>query len=158
MRIGRWSEPSVVIVFQLVEVIREEDANKTSDELGAALLDSLVGVSQFRMPKSVLQIASAKFFLLVSVDVTCKDEWCALKSPSTRVSAGSSTDDLLKADIQLCRNLLGEYRCWRCSALYFPTFLPKWSVLLGGDQIESLHGDWGCCLLVEVDRLVNEDQ
>ena len=33
----------------------------------------------------------------------------------------------------------------------FPA-LPRWSVLLGGDQIESLG------LLVEVDRLVNEDQ
>ena len=66
MRIGRWSEPSVVIVFQLVEVIREEDANETSGELGVALLGNLVGVSQFRMPKSELQIESAKFFPLVS--------------------------------------------------------------------------------------------
>ena len=88
MRIGngRWSEPSVVIVFQLVEVIKEEEANETSGELGVALLGSLVGVSQFRMPKSVLQIESAKFFPLVSVDVACQEEWCALKSPSTRVS------------------------------------------------------------------------
>ena len=86
MRIGRWSEPSVVFVFQLVEVIREEDANETTGELGVALLGSLVGVSQLRMPKSELQIESAKFFPLVSVDVACQKEWCALKSPSTRVS------------------------------------------------------------------------
>ena len=86
MRIGRWYEPSVVIVFQLVEVIREEDANETSGELGVALLGNLVGVSQFRMPKSELQIESAKFFPLVSVDVACQEEWCALKSPSMRVS------------------------------------------------------------------------
>ena len=86
MRIGRWSEPSVVIVFQFVEVIREDDANDTSGELGVVLLGCLVGVSQFRIPKSGLQIESAKFFPLLSVDVACQEEWCALKSPSTRVS------------------------------------------------------------------------
>ena len=38
MRIGRWSEPIVVFVCQLEEVIREADANETSGELGVALL------------------------------------------------------------------------------------------------------------------------
>ena len=32
MRIGRWSEPRFVFVCQLVEVIREADANETSGE------------------------------------------------------------------------------------------------------------------------------
>ena len=37
MRIGRWSEPRFVFVCQLVEVMREADANETSGELGLAL-------------------------------------------------------------------------------------------------------------------------
>ena len=38
MRIGRWSEPRFVFVCQLVEVIREGDANETSveDRIGVA--------------------------------------------------------------------------------------------------------------------------
>ena len=91
---------------------REDDANETSGELGVVLLGSLVGVSQFRMPESELQIESAKFFPLVSVDVAYQEEWCSLKSP-VREYPGSSSGDLLKVDIQLCRNLFGEYRCWR---------------------------------------------
>ena len=43
MRIGRWSEPRFVFVCQLVEVIREADANATSGELGLALPGNLVG-------------------------------------------------------------------------------------------------------------------
>ena len=38
MRIGRWSEPRFVIVYQLLELIREADANETSGEDGLALL------------------------------------------------------------------------------------------------------------------------
>ena len=45
MRIGRWSEPWFVFVCQLVEVIREADANETSGEDGLALPGSLVGES-----------------------------------------------------------------------------------------------------------------
>ena len=37
MRIGRWSEPRFVSVCQLVEVIREADANKTYGTDGLAL-------------------------------------------------------------------------------------------------------------------------
>ena len=48
MRIGRWSEPRFVFVCQLVEVIREPDANETSGEDGLALPGSLVGESQLR--------------------------------------------------------------------------------------------------------------
>ena len=52
MRIGRWSEPRFVLVCQLVEVIREADANETSGELGLALPGNLVGESQFRILKN----------------------------------------------------------------------------------------------------------
>ena len=51
MRIGRWLEPRFVFVCQLVEVIREADANETSGEDGLALPGSLVGESQLRIPK-----------------------------------------------------------------------------------------------------------
>ena len=51
MRIGRLSEPMFVLVCQLVEVIREADANETSGEDGLALSGSLVGESQLRIPK-----------------------------------------------------------------------------------------------------------
>jgi hypothetical protein len=50
-------------------VTREEDANETSGELGDALLGTLVGVSQFKMPKLVPSIESASFLPLVSVDL-----------------------------------------------------------------------------------------
>ena len=50
MMIGRWSEPRFVFVCQLVEVIREADANETSGEDGLALPGSLVGESQLRIP------------------------------------------------------------------------------------------------------------
>ena len=46
MRIGRLSEPRFVFVCQLIEVIREADANETSGELGLALPSNLVGESQ----------------------------------------------------------------------------------------------------------------
>ena len=44
MRIGRWSEPRFVFVCQLVEVIREADANETSGEHGLSLPGNLVGL------------------------------------------------------------------------------------------------------------------
>ena len=46
MRIGRWSEPRLVFIYQLVEVIREDDNNETSGELVLALYDNPVGESQ----------------------------------------------------------------------------------------------------------------
>ena len=42
--------------------MREADANETSGELGVALLGSLVGVSQLRMPKFELLIKSTIWF------------------------------------------------------------------------------------------------
>ena len=42
MRIGRWSDPRLVFVCQLIEVIREADANETSGEDGLALPDNIV--------------------------------------------------------------------------------------------------------------------
>ena len=51
IRIVRWSDPRCVFICQLVEVIRETDANKTSGELGLALVGNLTGESQLRIPK-----------------------------------------------------------------------------------------------------------
>ena len=78
MRIGRWSQPR--FVCQLVEVIREADANETSGEDGLALPGGLVGESQLRIPKFEPETN------LVSVELEHHAEWCALKSPSIRVS------------------------------------------------------------------------
>ena len=86
MRIGRWSEPRFVFVCQLVEVIREADANETSGELGLALTDNLAGESQFRIPKLELDTMLSNIVPLVSVELQFHDEWWALKSPSMRVS------------------------------------------------------------------------
>ena len=46
MSVGRSSDPRFVFVCQLVEVLREADANETSGEDGLALLSSLVCESQ----------------------------------------------------------------------------------------------------------------
>ena len=86
MRIGRWSEPRFVFVCQLVEVIREADANETSGEDGLALTGSLVGESQLRIPKLDPDIIFSNRVHLVSVELAYHTVWCALKSPSTRVS------------------------------------------------------------------------
>ena len=86
MRIGRWSEPRFVFVCQLVEVIREADANETSGKDGLALLGSLVGESQLRTPKFEPEIMLSNMLSLVSVELEYHDDWCALKSPSIRVS------------------------------------------------------------------------
>ena len=51
MLIGRWFEPRFVFVCQLVEVLREADANKAYGEDVLALPGSLVGDSHLRMLK-----------------------------------------------------------------------------------------------------------
>ena len=86
MRIGRWSEARFVFVCQLVEVIREADANETSGEDGLALPGSLVGEAQLRIPKLEPDIIFSNRVSLVSVELEYHPEWCALKSPSIRVS------------------------------------------------------------------------
>ena len=50
MRIGRWSEPRLVFVCQLVEVIREADANETCGDDGLVFLGSIVDESQLGIP------------------------------------------------------------------------------------------------------------
>ena len=85
MRIGRWSELSVDSVCREHEVMR--DANETSGELGSALGGTLVGVSQLRIPWSYPLIESVIFLPLVSVGPEYQDGWCALKSPSIRLSS-----------------------------------------------------------------------
>ena len=83
MRIGRWSEPRFVFVCQLVEVIREADANETSGEDRLALIGSLVGESQIRIPKFDQEIMLSNKLPLVSVELEYHAEWCALKLPTT---------------------------------------------------------------------------
>ena len=86
MRIGRWSQLGVDRVCQEHEVIRDDDANETSGELGSALGETLVVVSQLRMPWSNPLIKSAIFLPLVSVDPEYQDGWCVLKSRRIRLS------------------------------------------------------------------------
>ena len=69
MRIGRWSEPRFVFVCQLVEVIREADANETSGEDGLALPGSLVGESQLRKPRLEPDTILSTRVPLVSVEI-----------------------------------------------------------------------------------------
>ena len=73
-RIGRWSAPRFVFVCQLVEVIREADANETSGELGLALPSNLVGESQF-IPKLEPDTMLSNIVPLVSVELEYHDEW-----------------------------------------------------------------------------------
>ena len=67
--IGRWSEPRFVFVCQLVEVIREADANETSEEDGLALHGSLYGESHLRIPKLEPDIIFSNRVPLVSVEI-----------------------------------------------------------------------------------------
>ena len=69
MRIGRWSEPRFVFVFQLVEVIREAAVNETSGEDRLALPGSLVGEFQLRIPKFEPEIMFSNMVPLVSVEL-----------------------------------------------------------------------------------------
>ena len=85
MRISRWSDPRLVFVCQLVEVIRETDANETSGEDGLELPGSLVGESQLRIPKLEPDIIFTNRVPRISVELEYHTEWCALKSPSIRV-------------------------------------------------------------------------
>ena len=74
MSIDRWSEPRFVFICQLVEVIREADANETYGKDGLALPGSLVGESQLRILKLESDIIFSNFYYHA--------EWCALKSHS----------------------------------------------------------------------------
>ena len=74
MRIGRWSEPRFVFVCQLVEVIREADANETG-ELGLALPGNLVRESQFMIPKLAPDTMVSNIVPLESVELEYHDEW-----------------------------------------------------------------------------------
>ena len=73
MRICRWSEPR--FVCQLVEVIREADANETLGDLGLALPDNLVGESQIIIPKLEPDTMLSNIVPLVSVELEYHDEW-----------------------------------------------------------------------------------
>ena len=75
MRIGRWSEPRFVFVCQLVEVIRDADANEATGELGLALPGTLVGESQFRIPKLESDTMFSNIVPFQSVELEYHDEW-----------------------------------------------------------------------------------
>ena len=68
-------------------MIRKADANETSGEDGLALHGSLVGESELRIPPELEpDIILPNRVPLVSVEFEYHTEWCALKSPSIRVS------------------------------------------------------------------------
>ena len=75
MRIGRWSEPRFVFVCQLVEMIKEDNAKKTSGELGLALAGNLVGESRFRILKLEPDTMLSNIVPLISVELEYHDEW-----------------------------------------------------------------------------------
>ena len=75
MRIGRWSESRFVFVCQLVEVIRSDNPNETSGELGLALPGNLVGESQLRIPKLEPNTMLSNIVPLESVELEYYDEW-----------------------------------------------------------------------------------
>ena len=79
MRIGRWSEPRFVFVCQLIEVIREADANETSGEDGLTLPGSLVGKSYLRILRLEPYIIFSNRVPLVSVELESYAEWCACR-------------------------------------------------------------------------------
>ena len=61
-------------------------ANGTSGEDGLSFPGSLVGESQLRIPKIETNTTFSNRVPLVSVELEYHAEWCALKSPSIRVS------------------------------------------------------------------------
>ena len=67
-------------------MIREADNNDTSGEDGLAFFGSLLGESQIRIRKFEPEIMLSNMLPLVSVELKYHAEWCALKSPSIRVS------------------------------------------------------------------------
>ena len=75
MRIGRWSEHRFVFVCQLVELIREADANKTSGELGLGFPGNIVEESQLRILKLEPDTLLSNIVPLESVELEYHDEW-----------------------------------------------------------------------------------
>ena len=74
MRSGRWSENRFVFVCQLVEMIREADANETSGELGLTLLGNHVGESQLRITKLEPNTMLSNIVPLESLEIEYHDE------------------------------------------------------------------------------------
>ena len=72
---GRWYEPRFVFVCQLVEVIRDADANETSGELGLTLPVNLDGKSQLKIPKLELDTMLSNIVPLETVELEYHDEW-----------------------------------------------------------------------------------
>ena len=74
MRIGRWSVHRFASVCQLVEVIREADANETSGEDGLRCL--VVGETQLRIPKFGPDIIVSNMVPLESVELVPRRVVC----------------------------------------------------------------------------------
>ena len=74
IRMGRWSELMGVCICHLDEVMREADANDTSEELGSAFPWSLMKESAFRTAKLEFLIESTSWLPLVSVVPECQSE------------------------------------------------------------------------------------
>ena len=74
MRNDRWCELSVDRVCQEHEMMREVNANETSDKLGYAFSGTLLGVSQLRIPESDPLTVSYILLALVSILSTMKDD------------------------------------------------------------------------------------
>ena len=75
MRICRWSESRFVFVCQLVEVMREADANDTPGELGLTLPGILVGEYQLRIPKLESDTMLYSIVPFEYVELEYHDEW-----------------------------------------------------------------------------------
>ena len=82
MVIGIWSDSRFVLVCQLVEMIKDDDANETSGEDGLVLLGNLLGESQLRIPKFEPEIMLSNMLPLVFVELEYHAEWCGLKVTS----------------------------------------------------------------------------
>ena len=81
------SEPRFVFVCQVVEVIREVNANDTSGDDGLALIGSFGGESKIIIPKLEPDIVIfSNRVLLVYAELEYHAEWCALKYPNIWVS------------------------------------------------------------------------
>ena len=90
IKIGRWSEPRLVLTSHVAYGRMDWLTMETSGEDWGPLLDSLVGLSSLRVPKSELPISSAMFLPLSSLKDECQRAWWAFRSPRISVSVDLS--------------------------------------------------------------------
>ena len=75
IRICRWYELMAVCVCHSDGVMREDNANDTSGELGLAFPGCLVGASSFRPAKLEMLLEFASWLPLISVVPEFQSEW-----------------------------------------------------------------------------------